>query len=316
MLGADATMTREEVAAAAGITVEQARPFWRAMGFPDVGQARIFTASDLAMLQLIDDWVGSGLIDSARAVEIVRGIGQSTSRLADWQATTMARVLADTVVPDTEQDAADVLDRMLPGLEAMLVHSWRRHLANLLGRVLGPGSDLGPDGEPALVTVGFADMAGFTRLVRIQTEEELAETVESFEAGASDLVAQHGARLVKTIGDEVMFVAEEAATAVAIATAMHTLRGPRDTELKLRIGLSTGRLVALMGDYYGDTANRASRLTAVARPGVTLIDPATEEALGQTDRYLVRHHRLRALRGLGLVRVASVVARPEGANGR
>jgi adenylate cyclase len=194
------------------------------------------------------------------------------------------------------------------------VHAWRRHLAARVGRVLvladaGPGGHTEPgDAAEATGTVGFADIAGFTRLARVLADEELAAMVSGFETGAADIVAGHGARLVKTLGDEVMFVADQPADAVGIALAMHALP-PSGEPMQLRIGLATGRLITVMGDYYGQTVNRASRLTAIAKPGGTMIDPATEEGLADDGAWVVRHHRPRAVRGIGLVRAASVSPR-------
>ena len=99
ILGARAELTREEAAAAAGTTVEEARRFWRAMGFPDVGGRAAFTSRDVDALRQLMEWIDSGLFDQARALEVVRGLGQSTSRLADWQVSTMARVLSVRMAP-------------------------------------------------------------------------------------------------------------------------------------------------------------------------------------------------------------------------
>ncbi|MCU0300165.1 MAG: adenylate/guanylate cyclase domain-containing protein [Candidatus Nanopelagicales bacterium] len=313
VLAAPLELTREEASAAAGLTVEQARPYWRAMGFADVGGERLaFTRTDVAALQLLVGWTRDGLLDEARAVEIVRSLGQTASRLADWQVDTMARILAEADEPVEMARVGEGMAEVLPGLESLLVHAWRRHLAALAGRVLamtevpGQGEGIHEPGDLAAATVGFADIAGFTRLARVLGEDELSAMVEAFETGAADIVAGHGARLVKTLGDEVMFVAEDPDTAVGIALSMHALPRAGDPPTRLRIGLATGRLISLMGDYYGETVNRASRLTAIAKPGGTMIDPATEEGLGDPGAYLVRHHRPRALRGIGLVRAASV----------
>jgi adenylate cyclase len=317
VLAAPLELTREEASAAAGLTVEQARPYWRAMGFPDVGGQRVaFTRTDVAALQLLVGWTTSGVLDEARAVELVRSLGQTASRLADWQVDTMARILAEADEPVELARVGEGMAEVLPGLESLLVHAWRRHLAALAGRVLamteassGPGEPLPETADLPAATVGFADIAGFTRLARVLAEDELAAMVEAFETGAADIVAAHGARLVKTLGDEVMFVAEDPDIAVDIAVAMHGLPRAGDPPMRLRIGLATGRIITLMGDYYGATVNRASRLTAIAKPGGTLIDPATEEGLRDQERYSVRHHRPRALRGIGLVRAASVAQR-------
>lgn len=310
VLGDPVELTRSEVASSAGLTLEEARPYWRAMGFPDVGDRVAFTRTDLQSLQTLVGWVRTGVLDEARAVEVVRSLGQTASRLADWQVGMMARILAEA---EAEQPVAltgvvDGLERVLPEMESLLVHAWRRHLAAVIGRGITPLLEPGDD-ELANATVGFADIAGFTRLARVLSDQQLAAMVESFETGAADVLAGHGARLVKTLGDEVMFVADGPDVAVAVSTALHGLPGAADVPLRLRIGLATGRVVTLMGDYYGETANRASRLTAVARPGQTLMDAATEEGLSDPSAYLVRHHRPRALRGLGRTRTTSVRVR-------
>ncbi len=298
-------LTREEVARAAGLTVEQARPYWRAMGFADVGDAPAFTGTDVESLRTLVGWVDSGLMDQARAVEVVRSLGQTASRLADWQVAMMARTVAEAEQPVSVEQVVAGLETVLPEMESLVVHAWRRHLAAVIGRGITPLLEPSDD-ELAHATVGFADIAGFTRLARVLSDAQLAGLVELFETGAADVVAGHGARLVKTLGDEVMFVADGPAAAVAIAAGLHALPGSTDVPLRLRIGLATGRVVSMMGDYYGETANRASRLTAVARPGQTLVDAATEDGLGDPDAYVLRHHRPRALRGLGRTRTTSV----------
>lgn len=308
VLGASAELTADEVAALAGLTTEQARPYWRAMGFPDT-QDRVFTRLDAQALELLAQWVRDGRLDEATTVEVMRALGQTTSRLAGWQSELAARVVSD--LPETT-DPAQVLQglaAMMPGLEMLLVHSWRRHLAAVVGRgltVLTEGSEA-PDDVPA--TVCFADVAGFTRLTRVLAASELTSLVEGFETGAADLVAANGGRLVKTLGDEVLFVSADADAALTIALGLHDVMAGISAEARLRIGVATGPILARMGDVYGSTVNRASRLTAIARPGGTLIDPQTEEALSDPRRYVLRHQRPRPLRGLGLVRATAVSRR-------
>ena len=306
LLGGQLELTREQAASEAGLTVEQARPYWRAMGFADVGDRVAFARSDVEALRTLAGLVDSGFLTPDQAVEVVRSLGQTTSRLADWQVGTLGAAVAEGARGADLDEVATTVETVLPQLQSLLVHAWRRHLAAVVERRLAVAVEEEQAPEvPA--TVGFADVAGFTRLARVLGEEELAGLVQSFETGAADLVASHGARLVKTLGDEVMFVAPEPAIAVAVACALHELEMPADVARKLRIGLATGRLVSVMGDYYGDTVNRASRLTAVAKPGGTLVDPATEEALAGSAEFVVRHRRPRTLPGMGRVRASSVV---------
>lgn len=310
VLGDPAVFTREEAAAAAGLTVEQARPYWRAMGFADVGGAPAFTSTDVESLCLLTGWVTSGFLDQATTIEVVRSLGQTASRLADWQVDMLARVLSESEAPVDLEAVSEAMVGVMPGIESLLVHAWRRHLAAVIGRGLTFVAD-DPEGsaEPTLATVGFADIAGFTRLARVMADEDLAAMVQAFESGAADIVAGRGGRLVKTLGDEVMFVCESADDAVAMAVQMHGLSAPGAEALSLRIGLATGHLISRMGDFYGGTVNLASRLTAIARPGSTLVDAATEAALADQSPYALRHLTPRPLRGMGLVRATSVSLR-------
>ena len=94
------------------------------------------------------------------------------------------------------------------------------------------------------------------------------------------LVVDHGGRVIKTIGDEVLFVADDPAAAAEVALAMAE-RGedPRDRMPQVRAGLAYGAVVSRLGDVYGPTVNIAARLTSVARPGTVLVDRGGYEAL-------------------------------------
>ena len=81
ILGAPLSMTREEVTEAAGLTLEQSRAYWRAMGFADVGESVAFTENDLEALRTVQALVDSGVVDSDEIIEIVRSLGHG--RVAD-----------------------------------------------------------------------------------------------------------------------------------------------------------------------------------------------------------------------------------------
>jgi adenylate cyclase len=101
----------------------------------------------------------------------------------------------------------------------------------------------------------------------------LLRLVSSFEATAHDLVTTHGGRLVKLIGDEVMFTTVDAGAACAIALALTS----RD-EVPARGGLAHGEVVTSGGDLYGPVVNLASRITDQAIVGEVLVSDAIVEA--------------------------------------
>jgi len=139
--------------------------------------------------------------------------------------------------------------------------------------------------------VGFADLAGYTSLTRRVSESQLREILDSFEAIATEVVGGHGGRVVKTIGDEVLFTAHDPVTAAEIAldlldAAEHDERIPA-----MRVGVAAGSVIDRLGDVYGSTVNIASRLTSLARPGWVLVDREMATALRGDARYQLKPRR-------------------------
>lgn len=217
-----------------------------------------------------------------------------------------------TAPPGPEETTADLVaarvEQSLPALERLLTHVWRRQLFAVVERMSrDPGI-----ASTTTQCVGFADIAGFTRIVRSATPADLSELVADFETGTADIVASCGARLIKTVGDEVMFAADDPRAAAMAALALHRRHSAGSGRPAIRIGLATGQPVMQMGDLYGDTVNLASRLTAAARPGSTLVDSHTAAALtapdpgGQAKKFKLRPLAPKRFRGFGMVRAYSL----------
>ncbi|MFN8155978.1 MAG: adenylate/guanylate cyclase domain-containing protein [Candidatus Nanopelagicales bacterium] len=306
VLGSPRRLTREDVARLSGVPLEEARPLWRAMGFADVGDAPSFTDEDVDALVLLSTLVRRGVFDQATAVDVVRALGRTTGRLASWQVDTFGRELSrrgviDPADPLSTESAARLFretEVLLPALERLVVHGWRRHLAAALERGLA-AAEAGAEGETVAQTVGFADIVGFTRLTRNLDEHELATLVVRFESRSADIVAAHGGRTLKTLGDEIMFVAADPESGADIALR---LVHEQDAMIPgMRAGVATGEVVTRRGDVYGTTVNLASRLTEEALPGMVLCDATTAGALAGHDGFLLEPQAERAVRGVGRV---------------
>ncbi|UBU14630.1 adenylate/guanylate cyclase domain-containing protein [Nonomuraea gerenzanensis] len=296
LVGRPPLYTRAQVAARSGVPPELAERIWRALGFAQrADDAVAFTEADVDALRRVRSMLDGGLLDEPTVIRMARALGQTTARLAQWQ----AEIMIGTMLPaePSEADLAAVLGTaqgLIPDFEHVLIHVWRAQLAAAGTRLLAIADD-NDELVPTRVTmaVGFADLVSFTRRSRELDEKEFAGLVEGFESRASDVVATHGARLVKTLGDEVLFTAQGPEQAAAVAL---DLVGTEE----LRIGMAYGPVLPMMGDVFGTTVNLAARLTAIARPGTILVDEALAGGLGGAA-YEVHRIRRRPARGLGVV---------------
>jgi adenylate cyclase len=128
------------------------------------------------------------------------------------------------------------------------------------------------------LAVGFADLAGFTSLADRLSPTELAVVVDQFDQHVGNLVVTNGGQVVKLIGDEVMFVADDLANGVRIARALTVgLPGAEDLPA-VRVGLAAGEVLNRDGDYYGSVVNLAARLVTLAQPGQILASEAAAAA--------------------------------------
>ncbi len=288
------TFTSRQVAEAAGVPLGEARRLWRALGFPDAGDDAAFTAEDLAALSLVARLVRDEGVDLDTVLRLVRALGRTMSRLADWQVST----LAESGAPATAALHSS------PAFEQLLVYAWRRHLHAASARV---GSNGATEAEPqtATQTVGFADLVGFTVLSNGLEDAELAALVEGFETRCGDLVTARGGRVVKTLGDSVLFVADDPLVGTEIALAVVETIGDDPDLPDVRVGIATGPVVMRLGDVFGAPVNLAARLTTVARRNRVIADAVTVAAL-PAQTYETRVLPARPMRGFGAVEPITV----------
>src|SRR4051794_21472521 len=314
LLSGGERLTRSELVDKVGFDLDDARRYWRALGFPDTtDEDRAFTNSDVEALRTLKQLIDQGVIDPEVALQLARVFGQSLSRMADSQVATLRSRVEEPLrnAGATESEVAEavtaVTAAMLPTIEDFVTYLWRRHLAAAAQRQLyfGPDAASGSD----TLTVGFADMVGFTAISQQLDEHELAGVVDRFESVAYDTIAEYGGRVVKMIGDEVMYVTDEPASGAMIAMTLAEVYGDDETMPDVRVGLATGPMLAREGDYFGPTVNRASRIVNIASAGGAVVSDEIHEALEGDERFGWKPLRPRRLKGIGWTRLW-VVARP------
>lgn len=299
LLGGPRRYNRTEVAQRSGVSPENARRLWRALGFATVDDEDVvFTDGDVRALSRTEFLADHGIDDEELLTAMTRMLGQTFSRLAQWQGQLMIELLGSR--PELLSDAdstVQFVEELLPVLEELQAFVWRRQLAAYFSRITSQADAAGMVNGTGACVVGFADMAGFTTLTRRATEAELRELLEAFESAATDVVGAHNGRIVKTLGDEVLFVANDVNDGAEIGLALQEAAEQDPRLPALRIGLAAGPVLGRMGDVYGSTVNIASRLTSICRPGWILVDRVMSEALRDNEHYSLRPRRPESVRG-------------------
>jgi adenylate cyclase len=284
VLGGPREFTSSQVSDTVGTPTYKARRYWRAMGFANVPDGeREFTSADIDALQTLSRLMGDGVLAEPQTIELTRMLGRTANRLANSVAEGLSQWLDTAGITGTARPPAarNLAERVIPDVEKLLLYSLRRHLVVALQR---RQREVATSGPVAMVT-GFADLVGFTRLSRQLSDQALARLVQGFESGVADLIAAHGGRIVKSLGDEVLFATHDPATAANIALDLAERVSRRKRIPGIRIGLEFGSVVSHAGDVFGDTVNLASRLTALAEPNHILVGPALAGALAHLPGY-------------------------------
>lgn len=307
-------LTADDVAARAGVPEDQAKRLWRALGFPEQGDLPAYNDGDVEALSSLSAIVATGIVDLDLGVNLTRAVGQHMGRLAEWQVTALAQRIEQLQAeyPDesrSDKDAMgstilDMVEAYQPQLEELMIYVWRRHLAASVARfaAVGDGEDAGHTAE---VTVGFADIVSFTALSNDLSQQRIGDLVELFEARCADVVATNRGRLIKSMGDSVLFINADPVAAYDTTEGIINVVG-RDSRMPdVRVGLASGTVVLRLGDVFGPAVNMAARLTAVARRNRVIIDQDTADRL-PSSAFETRRLPARPVRGFGLVEPVAV----------
>jgi adenylate cyclase len=306
-LPANSRYTPDEIAKLAGIDRELAKKYWRALGFVDVPDDEpAFNDLDLAALQGALSLIEQGYTRPQANLQLTRVMGQALARVAEAQVTTLRERIEEQLrakgVPDAELVETEIRDaaRLVPINEVFLSYIYRRHMAAAAKRSLVSAER---DGRTARLAVGFCDLVGFTAMARRVELDALGTIVERFETTAYDVIGALGGRLVKMIGDEVMFVAEDPSAAAEIALQLSAAHANDKTLPDVRVGIAFGNALPREGDFFGETVNLANRIAAVALPRTVLVSEDMAGMLREDPSYLLRRVPSRMLKGIGRVKL-------------
>lgn len=292
----------DEIAEASHADPAFADRLWLAMGFAMLPRdQKAFTEADRAALEGVAAFESNGFASRELILAVTRVLSQSMARVADAEVGAMREWIERNIGDDQDVLVAtrELAPQVVEYLETFLIHVWRRHVNFAIERQ----GLLERDADEKTLAVGFADLVGFTQMSRHLDEPELARVIEKLESRSQELISDLGGRVVKSLGDEVMFAADDPKKAAEIALRLVEESGEEDELPELRVGLAHGRVLAHRGDYFGTTVNLASRAVDAAHPASVLVSAEMRDAIKGDDRFHMKAIAPRRLKGIGTARL-------------
>ena len=275
----------DELARLAGVEATLIAQAWRSIGFPDPPPgARLWWPSDADTFAAFA--LGAELFGPDRLAQFSRVLGRAAAQVAE---AAIAMFVTDVQVrlegdrrPPVEMASAfmdaQVAADTLPGV---FETAFRHHLEVAQRRL--DATDFSAGRHRPTFCVGFADLVGSTELAHRLDPKSTARLAADLEQVATDTVAGVGGRLVKTIGDGILFTTVRTPSALAIATELVGWAQGDERLQGLRVGLAMGPVVWQDGDVHGPVVNLAARLCTAADGGQVLVDPAFAAAHREAD---------------------------------
>ena len=277
----DDHFTEYDAARETGLPPELIRRIWTAAGFAEDSLQNL-SQDDLELLRRLAAVLDAGF-PLVAFLQLVRVYGQALAHIADAEAKLFHLYVHEPLIRDgvpvleIAEEMSDLASELLPLTGPIMEQVHRRFLHRALTQdVVGHLEVAEPDLGRMRVAIGFADLAGYTRLTEEIGEEEALQVVEHF----VDLVTEslpEDARVIKTIGDEVMIVGADPRALVDWAVGFQELMTDRPLP---RVGLHCGYALYRDGDYYGREVNLAARVAARAAGGEVLVTRAVRDAAG------------------------------------
>ena len=272
------TYTLREAAEITGLDVALVQRLWQAFGLPIVdADTKVASPDDVDTMPLFATI--AGLTGEEAALGLARVAAASVAKFADAVSAALRVAVSDLGLEASGSEATTArtfgsLASVTPQVGRALDVLLRHHLEAARRQFeLSGSNDVALTGQIRLA-IGFADMSGFTAMSQAATAEELMRTLDAFEAVATNAVHEAGGRVVKFIGDAVMYVHPLPDAAVAVAKRLVA-----ECDSPVRAGLTYGLLLAQDGDYFGPPVNLAARLTDAATPRQVLVSGDLRERL-------------------------------------
>ena len=271
-------LTLGEAAASAGLDRRTTERLMNAIGIATDPDGHI-TDDEAAAVRLLAG-ANNSLLGEAATLQLARVTGSTMARMAETLVgifrlqVELPRRDAGMPYVDVVKEYADLTRTLLPEFVSTLDAVLRRQIV----AVAEPMWSTDEDRSIVMLqrTVGFVDLVGYTSATASWTLRELTEVLIEFDTRTSEVVVRGNGRIVKTIGDEAMFVTEKTDDACRIALDLVDATGGKLPPV--RVGLATGEMVSVFGDLYGPDVNLAARLVDAADPSTAIVSEQVRSA--------------------------------------
>ena len=304
ILGDDGShISARQISEEVGIELDQLLRFQRASGLPQVDDpdAAVFMRPDGDTAVHIKRFLDLG-IDPEQMLTVVRVLAEGLSNAAEVMRSAALGPVFHPGVTELEiakgsqalvSQAAPLLGPMIQDMLLLQL----RHVAETDAINANERRAGAPLPGARLVACAFADLVGFTRLGEELPPEGIEQLSNRLAEIARELVVAP-VRLIKTIGDAVMFVSTDTAALLDVMLGLVAATEADELLPQLRVGVAYGSAVSRAGDWFGSPVNLASRVTSAARPGAVLVSESAREQIGDDDRYRWSFAGSRRLRGV------------------
>ena len=304
ILGDDGShISARQISDEVGIELDQLLRFQRASGLPQVDDpdAAVFMRPDGDTAVHIKRFLDLG-IDPEQMLTVVRVLAEGLSNAAEVMRSAALGPVFHPGVTELEiakgfqalvSQAAPLLGPMIQDMLLLQL----RHVAETDAINANERRAGAPLPGARLVACAFADLVGFTRLGEELPPEGIEQLSNRLAEIAHEVVVAP-VRLIKTIGDAVMFVSTDTAALLDVMLGLVAATEADELLPQLRVGVAHGSAVSRAGDWFGSPVNLASRVTSAARPGAVLVSESAREQIGEDDRYRWSFAGSRRLRGV------------------
>ena len=285
--GSDGRYTLREVARATGLEAALIERILTSMGLAALAEGPM-SEEDMEMMRYVAAMLEAGLPTPA-FLQLARVYGQALAQIADAEVRLVHLYVHEPLMregmPNVEiaEEMEELVRDLIPFVVPLMSYVHNRFLAqfveqDVIGHMETELAESASEEGRLRVAIAFADLAGYARLTVERGDEEALEAVERF-VEAVEQTLPRDARVIKTLGDEVMVVAPDP---VALTDWAVGLQAEIDREQPPpRIGIHYGEALYRDGDYYGREVNQAARVVARAAGGEVLVTrPVVDMAAG------------------------------------